>query len=394
MPPDNDGTVTDVVDLNNDVSIGNDLQIDDFTTGSDALDKSLDAFAKGTSRETTTPDSTQQVPKGPGTTTQTRQATTSTPQRTANTQPQSPQQQPNPGIGGWAGKAPRAYGQRFNWDAQGNVIDVASKQIIAAAGGERKSFERMLPLINSATTEVDKWKGMYESAAKANTVASGLGLTPEEFSVGARIMSTWKSDPKKALTFLINEAKNNGIDMSDLGVASGGLSVKQIQDTVKQIVEDSLKPFSFITQERQQQEEYNEAINEARGVISEFYDRQPDAVLHEESLAKVMNAVPGTDVEKAYLILRNHAFTNGLDWTKDLVPQVDALMKRQNGNGNGNTPVTEQPAPQRQLPNMTGRSSVPDTTVVLPKTLPGTASTGDIVKEAMRQAGMDISSLN
>lgn len=363
-----------------------DLQIEDKGTGVDSLDKRLEELANGTSRgnEAKKVASTE-------TKVQTKPATNAADKGTQEQQQAQLQPQRSSVIvGGYAGKAPRAYGQRFNWDAQGNVIDKTTGGVIAAAGSDRKAFERMLPIINSSAVEADKFKTAYEGAIKANTIATSLNLTPEEYSIGARIMAQWKSDPKKALDFMIKEAQNNGVDVSDLGVrGGGGATAQQIQTALEEVVKKHLEPFSFITSERQEQQQYREALTAADQSINEFYTSYPDAKVHEDSLAKIMSARQGTSLETAYLILKNSALEQKLDWTKDLVPQIQALMGKQpQPNSNGQPANT-----QRTLPNMNGRVG---STAIIPRKagpMAGTVSSKDIVLEAMRNAGMDVSDI-
>lgn len=357
---------------------------DTTKTGNDSLDKRLEELATGTTRGNETLTLKEKPVQG--------RSTTDPALNKAQEQQKAPTVQPqhvSTGVGGYAGKAPRAYGPRFNWDAKGNVIDKATGNVIAAAGPERKAFERMIPLISNATNEADKFKNMYETAIKANTVASSLGLSAEEFSIGARIMAQWKTDPKKALAFMLKEAQNNGVDVSDLGIAGGGgLSRQELQNAIKDVVQEHLKPFSFIHEDRERQQQEREAINEAQGVIDEFYQEYPDASIHEDSLAAIMNAKPGTSLNEAYLILNNHALKHGLDWNRDLVPQIKALVSKQQPNG---TNSNGQPArQQRQLPSMNGRVN---SEAIVPHrngAMSGDTSSSNIVKEAMRAAGMNV----
>lgn len=374
-------------DVNADVTqqTNDTVQVPDTKTGNESLDKRLEELATGSSRGNENLK-TDQTKVQPGQTTNAKP--------TKEVQTQITTTQPivrSTSVGGFTGKAPRAYGPRFNWDAQGNVIDKTTGGIIAAAGSERKAFERMVPIINAHATEADKYKGMYEAAIKGNTVATALGLSPEEYSVGARIMAQWKTDPKKALGFLLKEAQNNGVDVSDLGIAGGGgLSRQDLQSTLEDIVKKHLEPFSFITTERQEQQIQREAMNEAQGVVEEFYTHAPDARVHEDSLAKIMVAKPGTSLNEAYLILKNHALENKLDWTKDLVPQIQALVTKQ---PNGQSPNGQPANGQRSLPNMNGRAN---STAIVPRkngAMSGDTSSKNIVLEAMRAAGIDVTDI-
>lgn len=369
-----------------DSDTGHDLTVEDISLSNKDLDSRLSELA-GSSTSATTTSNTQTVQSG-GTTSATPPGTPLQVQSGATVVPQP--QSRSVTTGGWAGKAPRAYGERFNWDAQGNVVDRVSNTIVATVGAERKSFERMLPLINAATAEVDKYKGMYDSANKANVVAAGLGLTPEEYSVGARIMAQWKLDPKKTLAFLLKEAQNNGIDTSDFGVTGGGLAKTDVESVVKAVVQEALKPFSVFTEERAQQEQQQRDYDEAVEVTEQYLTEHPDARIHSESIARIMGARPGTSLETAHLILHNHALQNGLDWSKDLIPQVQALVDKTKPNGA--TPSVQ--PQQRQLPPINGSHSNPDTIVrQQPSIASGTARLDDIVKDAMREAGMDVSKI-
>lgn len=279
---------------------------------------------------------------------------------------------------------PRAYGKAFKWNEKGDVVLAATGEVIAQAGAARKSFERMLPIISAAQTEADKYKGMYEAAANANTIATQLKLAPEEYAIGARIMATFKSDPKKAIAFLVSEAQNNGVDVSDLGVGGGGISVAAIEKVLQDKIDAALKPFSFITADREQQEQDREAHSQANDVVNDFLESMPDAEIHMDSIAKVMNTNPGkVSITEAYWILNAHAAKHQLDWTKELGPQLAAKL--------GKTPNKGQPANNgRTLPDLNGRQGN-DSVVTRNRTvMSGEASTSDIVKEAMRDAGMVI----
>ena len=279
---------------------------------------------------------------------------------------------------------PRTYPKAYASDAQGNVIIKSTGEVIATAGAGRKAFERMLPLISNATNEAEKYRGLFEAAEKSNIVAANLKLSPDEYSVGARIIAAYKSDPKKAIAFLISEAQNSGVDMSDLGVSGGGISVDTIRTTVKDIIAESLKPFEFITADRQQQEQDREATLEATHATNDFLATYPDAEIHGDSIAKIMNSKPGEiDIEKAYWILSAHAAKNGLDWTKPLAPQIQAKL--------GQTPNNTQPANTgRRLPELNGRPHNDSVIERTPRVMGGMSSSSDIVKEAMREAGMNV----
>jgi len=376
-PNDIENDVTDVVDQNAEVDTGINTNAD-VESGSD-LDAKLEAYAAGTSNAKTTKAPVKEPVQGqPNTNTQTKKPGEEGYVATEDRQ-QGNRQSVNPAH------TPRAYGKAFKWDTQGNVVLASTGEIIAPIGAARKSFERMLPIISAAQTEADKYKGMYESAAQSNAIASKLNLAPEEYAIGARTMATFKADPKKAIAFLVSEAQNNGVDVSDLGIGGGGgLSVQAIRDAVKEIVVEQIKPFSFIAQDRESQLAEQEATNEATNVVNDFLHSTPDAEGHMDSIAKIMNAQPGkVSLSEAYWILNAHAHKNGLDWTKPLGPQIAAKL--------GSTPNKEQPVNNgRRLPDLNGRQNNGTIVERRQTVMAGDASSTDIVKEAMREAGMVI----
>lgn len=286
---------------------------------------------------------------------------------------------------------PRAYGKAFKVDAGGNVLN-ASGEVVARAGAERKSFERMLPVINGHMQEAEKYRGMYESAVNANSVATNLKLTPEEYGIGARIMAAFKSDPKKAINFLLSEAQNNGIDVSDIGNGGGaGLSMSAIEAALEKRVAAALEPFRFIVQDRESSQAEQETRAQANSVIQDFMEEHPDASIHQDAIAAIMHAKPNTPLSEAYWILNAHAAKHNFDWSKPLAPQAQEWMVK-----NGKAPANAQiPAATttdtRRLPTLNGRQDNGSAVQIKDRSMPGSASSNDIVKEAMLEAGMDIS---
>lgn len=284
---------------------------------------------------------------------------------------------------------PRHYGTRYRSDAQGNIVDAASGKVVAVAGFGRRAFDTMLPYINGLHKEVDDAKALAETYTKANTVAASLDLKPDEFTLGARFFKAWKADPKKFVEYLLTEAADAGIDTSDLGVRGGGVSATAIEQIIEKRLQDALKPFLPFAQEREENFKRQQEEEVAYGSVMSFMDEHPDAQIHADDIAKLMNAAMDQEkdlpISQAYLVLQNHALKNGLDWTKPLGPQI--LAKK-----NGGTVTTDirQPATQQRLPPLNGASNSGG---IIPKpngTMGGLEDSGDIVKAAMREAGMVI----
>lgn len=368
--------------------IADTVKVDDITHANTDLDKRLDELAGRKPNEavvadpkTKVPEGTTIVPDNKGTQKQGTQATT-------------PAERPvSQGVRTTFN--PRKYPKAYASDASGNVIDAASGAIIAPAGGHRTAFEKMLPYIESVRSEGEKYRIALEAATKANTVATSLNLAPDEYALGARIMAAYKSDPIKAIKYLLTEAQNNGIDTSDIAAGGGGPSLPALMAAIEEKLDAKLKPFSFITEERQRTEEEQQRHSAAEEGVTELLTEHPDAELHGLNIARVMSHhlenSKDISMREAYLIVRNYAHENGFDWTKDLTPQAQAkAAKLARTTATVVAPAPNAVIPPRTIPNMTGREGNGSIIPKAPSIAPGLADTGDIVREAMREAGIVI----
>lgn len=374
------------IDTNKDVTtnIADTVLVEDIKHPNDDLDRRLDELAGKKPNEATKAADTKTVPTKSATVPDGKATQTQTAQPTQQERPNSER--------GRAPITPRAYPSTYKVDSTGAVVDAATNKVVAPPGMPRRAFEIMLPYINELRTDAEKHARALDAATNANTVAASLKLSPDEYTLGARIMAAYKSDPKKAIQFLLTEAQNNGIDTSDIAAGGGGVSADFIKTTVADLIKENLAPFLPFVQEREQSEQQRQAEASANEGVHSFLERYPDAELHGLHIANIMkhHVERGEDIdmEKAYLILRNHAFSNGLDWNKDLTEQVLA----KNGRTTTVAASTSKPAiqQQRELPNMNGREG--NGSVVIRPNTPanGLMDTADIVRESMRAAGMQI----
>lgn len=370
----------------NDEIIADTVKVDDITHSNTDLDKRLDELAGRKPNEATTTTKKEEVSKG----------TTDVPAdkgpQKQGTQTATQTERPT-GQGGRPAFSPRAYPKNYAVDRSNNVIDAASGAIIATAGGQRTAFEKMLPYIEGVRSEGEKHRLALEAATKANTIASSLNLAPDEYALGARIMAAYKSDPIKAIKYLLTEAQNNGIDTSDIAAGGGGPSLPALMAAIEERLDAKLKPFSFITEDRARTVQEQQQHSAAEQGVNELLAEYPDAELHGMNIALIMNhhLENGKDItmREAYLIARNYAHENGFDWTKDLTPQAQAKAAKLAGT----TVVAPAPnavIPPRTLPNMNGREGNGSIIPRPQQIAPGLTDTADIVRESMREAGMQI----
>lgn len=369
-------------------TIADTVKVDDITHANTDLDKRLDELAGRKPNEATKTTTEAPVPAKPavvpnGKDTQQQ----GTPAATPTERPVSESRRP--------AFSPRAYPKAYAVDRSNNVIDAATGAIVATAGGNRTAFEKMLPYIESVRSQGEKFQLALEAANKANTIASGLGLSAEEFTLGGRIISAFKSDPKKAIDFLIKEAQSNGVDTSDIAAGGSGVSIPALMAAIEEKLNEKLKPFSFITEEREQSIREQQGHQAAEQGVNELLAEYPDAELHGMNIARVMDhhVQQGKDISmrEAYLIVRNYAYENGFDFKKDLTPQAQAKAAKLAGT-TVIAPAPNAVIPPRTsaIPNMTGREG---NSSVIPKpaqVASGLMDTADIVRESMREQGIQI----
>lgn len=374
-------STNEVVDPNK--AIADTVVVQDVTTNNEDLDAKLEALAGRKPNEAPQADPKTKVPA---------KSADDSNDKTAQPQkaPATPEQRPI-GDGRRAPITPRAYPKAYRVDANNNVVDAATGAVIAPAGSARAAFERhMLPYIEGIRAEAEKYKTEAEAYKSANTAAASLGLTPDQYLLGGKIMKAWVANPKEALRFLLTEAQNNDIDVSDIVAGGGGPSMSAIVDAITKKFDEKLQRFLPFAEEREQQLQERERTEVARNNVEALLAEHPDAELHGLHIASIMNhhANQGQEItmREAYLLLKNHALQNGLDWTKDLREQVLAKTKQPNGS----TTTAPNVDTRRALPNFNGRESNP---AIIPRPTGkanGLADSGDIVREAMREAGIPV----
>lgn len=317
------------------------------------LDATLDSFFKASERDTGTPavNKTQEAP------TQQQQVKPNEQQTQLNTQ----QQQARPNEQGARENQPveqiptgtRQYGNLFRQDQRGNIFD-AKGQLIAPSGAGHKLFRRLYPYIERAETEAAGYKTRVDHYERATSAAKEAGLSLDEQSASLSLMVAYKRDPKAAIKFLLQQAQNSGTDVSDIVQGGGGVDAATLRNAVQEIVTQALQPFQPIIEQTQQQRQMQELQEEAAQVYNDFFDNKPDAAIHKGALASVMEA-GNFDLQTAYYELKTDALGRGLDWSRPLAPQYQALRTKGGNNRQPNGGGQDQILPD--LNGRTGNSS-------------------------------------
>ncbi|NJL53769.1 hypothetical protein HC928_00590 [bacterium] len=282
-----------------------------------------------------------------------------------------------------AESAPQVRPGGFGYDSKGNVIDDKG-QILAKSGVERRLFEKSQMLAyqtRQRDAEIDRLRKenttLRESTANIpvlNSVPAQLGLNPQEAAMGMQLIANFKRDPIATLKYVLTEAQAMGHNIGEL---TGDKSL----DTraIAQLIDQRLAP---ITQQRQQQER-EVAIRQQAQQQYEAFVSNPEfqfARVHEDVLARLVSQDPQLTPETAYYKLQAWALQNQLDFSRPLESQVRQKMSVQDGQ-------QQQPPVQQQRPIVRGGGAAPVTTEST--YADPSASYADIVRQAMRDAGMD-----
>ena len=245
-------------------------------------------------------------------------------------------------------------------DAQGNVI--------ATGGKERRFYEtaqREKARADTATKEVSTLQAQIEAINNAGTLGTQYSLTPEEVTTGAQLIAAYKSNPVETIQYMLTQAQASGHNIDAIG--GGGLDMQ----AVKQMLDTALQP---LVAEQNERVDTQEANDRALEVYNEFSAKHPDAAVHENSLARLLQQENTLSPEAAYFKLRSYYLERNLDWTKSL----ETLQAEENAGPSANT---QQAVPDGNVTD----ARVTDTAQVADVN----TSTSDIIRQAMEDAGIN-----
>lgn len=313
---------------------GNQQQQDDR----DPLDKMVDEFLQDTSREPrkTVENQGQQNQEGQQNKGQQQE------QRKPNEGQQQQGQPNNQGSNQNQGLEPppsgtRKFGNLFHQDGRGNIFN-AKGELVAGAGAPHKLFRKLWPYIEKSEIEAAGYKARLDAFDNANAAAKAAGLNADEYGAAIGFMAAFKKDPKAAVQFVLQQAQNRGTDLSDILQGGGGLNEATLRTAVQEIVKEALTPFAPFIQQNEQQQQLREMQESAQQEYTAFIQEYPDATPHRGHIASIMEGT-GKDMIQSYFVLKTWALEKGLDWSKPLGQQVEALKQRGNNhapNGGGN----------------------------------------------------------
>ena len=247
----------------------------------------------------------------------------------------------------------------------------ADGKVIARGGPERRFYEEAQRWKNEAgkfNRELTELRPQLQALKDANQVGKQYNLTPAEVVTGAQLLKAYKDDPKATIKYLLTQAQASGIDLNDV-IQGGGVSTAAIREMITEMM-------SPILAERQEKQQYTQIQQQAQEEYSNFMSAYPDAAIHNEELAQLLEKFPSLSPEAAYWRLKAFYNQHGLGFDKTLT-QHEQIIRAKGGKD----------TQRRSLPSGVNVSDVEDVDDTEDK-ISTSSSLDEIIRSSMREAGM------
>lgn len=242
---------------------------------------------------------------------------------------------------------------RVRADDKRNLVD-AEGNIIAAAGAERRHFERAQAQqrhITQLERDLAKAREDNQFARALNEMPQRLGLDGRETELGLQVVSSFKKDPVATARWALQETMRMGYSLKDIvGADAQGQPTSSSLDlqAVQRMISDAVRP---LVGDREVQQRENEQLAAAERAYNKFIADHDYADVHQDVIGRMIQQDTGTTPETAYWQLKAFAAQHQLDFTQPL----DAQLKAKQGDGtsqNGNAPRnTQQQQTRTPMPN-------------------------------------------
>ena len=186
--------------------------------------------------------------------------------------------------------------------------------------------------LQEAEQQLTQLRQTNEGVRQYTELMTQYGLKPDEAQIGLQMAAAYRRAPAEFLKSLINTTRANGVDLSSLGVQPG-----LDPNALNLVLDQKLKPVIDWFNQNQQQAQLEQ---QAERDLQQFFGQYPDAVMHQNDIAVLMEKMNISNVD-AYYQLKMWAQQNQFDWNQPLVPQIEARRNGQQRQGNGsNFPAT------------------------------------------------------
>lgn len=272
---------------------------------------------------------------------------------------------------------------RVRDDGQGNLVD-AQGNLVARRGVERRWYSEAQGAsrqLQQTQQELEGLRSQLQTYEKAYATFQNLQLPPQDIAIGAQLYKSFQTNPRATIEYLMTEARKNGVQLDGLGASVD-------TQAIRAMLADELAP---MRQEREQRQRAAEADQAAEKEYNEFINnpQYPHAQIHEDAIARVMQINPQASLAEAYLNLRVAALEAGLDFSKPLAPQWAAKRNGQQNNNQRSGAPANNTGNQPSVPLPNGRpAGGARVSINSPRVAPSNANNADIVREALREAGL------
>ena len=255
----------------------------------------------------------------------------------------------------------KELGERHNLE----IIDIFNDDATMNDLGLHYKGKDRFVVREEISKELETVQATLAAMESAGSVGTQYNFTPEEVTTGAQIIAAYKQNPVETLQYMLTQAQAAGHNIDGLN-AGGSMDM----NAVRQMVENAVKPLMTEHQQRQDTQQTNARAQE---IYDNFVTRFPDAPLHENSIARLLQSDSSLTPEAAYYKLQAFYAQKGLDWNKSL----EVLQQEHNARGN----VSE----RTQVPDGGGNNiNVANTD----RAVSLNTSTADIIRQAMAEAGI------
>jgi len=262
-------------------------------------------------------------------------------------------------------------------DGKGNIVNKNGK-IMATAGEAARHWMDMsrqvaaIPNLQRQVSHLNQQAqqnvGLLEKARDIASLPQKLGLNESDFNEAMGILAKWRSDPVGTARDVVSRTIALGHNVSDILGRDAGDALEM--GAIRQLVNE-------MTRGQRERESNEAAATQRNNAIvaryNSFMARYPDAAVHEQSIAHLMNT-HGLQPEEAYHEVKYFALQHNLDFTQPLGPQIQA--RQRNGNGQRST---------RRAPMVPSGGRMNNNTATEPNMADANSSWSQILSTVMRE---------
>jgi hypothetical protein len=215
-------------------------------------------------------------------------------------------------------------------DGKGNLV-TADGKIVARAGKEARLYQDLHKTRGQAQTlqgqladvtgrlhkavEIGQQvhRDLLAAREQVNAVKQ-FGLDQSEHLTALRLFKELRDNPQQALKNILTRAATNGINISELGIAAGGVDPKSLVDVIRQEIGNAVNPLKERTATEKQREQQTaretEQRNRINGEVQTFFTENPEAKKYLPVFTQTIKQFPDMTLGEAWARIQLHLATN------------------------------------------------------------------------------------